>query len=261
MTGETHRIPDLQVVLINLPRSQQRREQMQQRLADLGLVYTLFPAIDGQAEKDRLYQQLDVDAFQRNVGRDVMPGEIGCYHSHIEVWRRFLESPDQVLLVLEDDVVFGSDFMAAIREAMRTRSHWDFLKLNKIRAQQPICQGRVGPFRLNAYLGTATGLGAYLIQRETARRLLPSMLPITRPIDHELDRIHVHDFRHFGLEPFPSHVQDHNQSTITGHSFSAVRKHSWHQRLPNYGLRMSNLLGHFFYLVRTGRIWPRNRAL
>jgi glycosyl transferase family 25 len=71
-------IPGLKVVLINLPRSVARRQQMQQRLEALGLGYQLFPAIDGRAEQSRLFQQVDVPAFQRNVGRDVLPGEIGC---------------------------------------------------------------------------------------------------------------------------------------------------------------------------------------
>lgn len=254
-------VSGLRVRLINLPRSHLRRQQMQDRLSALGLAYEISPAVDGVAEQERLLQTVDVPAFQRHVGRDVLPGEIGCYHSHIGAWRSFLESGDSVLLVLEDDVVFGPDFLSAVQEAMRVQASWDFLKLNKIRAQQGICQGLVGPYRLNAYLGTATGLGAYMIRRETAQRLLPAMLPITRPIDHELDRIHVHDFRHFGLEPFPSYVRDDNMSTITGKSFDAVRKYRWFKRLPSYFLRLANLWGHFSYLIRTGRILPRRSPL
>jgi glycosyl transferase family 25 len=114
---------------------------------------------------------------------------------------------------------------------------------------------------VNAYLGPATGLGAYLITRDLAARLLPAMLPVTRPIDHELDRIHVHDFRHFGLEPFPSHVDDGNDSTITGTGFAEVAKPAWHRRLPMYGLRVRNLLGKLWHLARRGRLWPRRAPL
>ncbi len=251
------RIPGLRVVLINLPRSVVRRERMQQRLAALGLEYTLFSAIDGKAEQARLAAQLDEPAFQRNVGRDVLPGEIGCYHSHITVWREFLASagPDEVLLVLEDDVVFGADFVPALHEALRACAHWDILKLNRIRALQPVRQRRAGPYRINAYLGTATGMGAYLIQRDVIERLLPAMLPVTRPIDHELDRIHMHDLRHFGLEPFPSDVRDENQSTITGQSFDAVRKYPWYRRWPSYRLRLSNLVGRLAYLAQKRRLF------
>ncbi len=261
MTAGSLHLPGLKVVLINLPRSQERREAMQQRLTELGLTYSLFAAVDGRAEQARLFRQVDVPAFQRHVGRDVLPGEIGCYFSHITVWQQFLDSGEAVLLVLEDDVVFSSDFLAALHEALRVRAHWDFLKLNKIRAKQPISQGRVGPYRLNAYLGPATGTGAYLVQRATIQRLLPAMLPATRPIDHELDRIHVHRFRHFGLEPFPSRVDDGSQSTITGSGFSAVKKYAWHARGSLYLLRWRNFWGRLFFLAKSGRLFPRSNPL
>jgi glycosyl transferase family 25 len=261
MTASPLYLPALKVVLINLPRSRERRETMQQRLAELGLAYTLFAAVDGRAEQARLFEQVDVPAFQRNVGRDVLPGEIGCYFSHITVWQQFVDSGEDVLLVLEDDVVFGPDFIEALREALRVRAHWDFLKLNKIRAKQPISQGRVGPYELNAYLGPATGTGAYLIQRLTAQRLLGEFLPVTRPIDHELDRIRVHQLRHFGLEPFPSRVSDDSQSTITGQAFSAVKKYAWYARLSVYRLRWRNLWDRCFYLIKTGRLLPKKTLL
>jgi glycosyl transferase family 25 len=94
-----------------------------------------------------------------------------------------------------------------------------------------------------------------------AARLLPVMLPVTRPIDHELDRIHVHDFRHFGLEPFPSHVDDGNESTITGVAFSAVKKFPWHRRLPLYALRWRNSFGKLAHLAARGRLRARRGPL
>jgi GR25 family glycosyltransferase involved in LPS biosynthesis len=96
---------------------------------------------------------------------------------------------------LEDDVVFGQDLMGALELALAHCRDWDVLKLNKIRAKQPVRQRRLGGYALNAYIGTATGMGAYLIQRHTVQQLLPVMLPIRRPIDHELDRVHVLDYR------------------------------------------------------------------
>ena len=158
-------------------------------------------------------------------------------------------------------MVFHPEFRAALDAALSIRGDWDLLKLNKIRAKQPICQGTIGQWQLNAYLGPATGLGAYLITRDLAARLLPEMLPIARPIDHELDRIAAHDFRHFGLEPFPSHVDDGNESTITGTGFSAVKKFPWYRRLPMYGTRWRNQFGKLFWLLRKGRLFARREAL
>jgi glycosyl transferase family 25 len=246
--------PGLGVWLINLDRSADRRAAMEERLAALPLDYTLFPAVDGRADWPRLQATILEDEFRRNVGREIMPGEIGAYHSHLGVWRALLDSPHEVALVLEDDVVFHDDFLPALRLALEHAGQWDFLKLNRIRARGPRRQARIGPYSLNAYAGPATGLGAYLIRRDLAARLLPAMLPVRRPIDHELDRIHVHDFRHFGLEPFPSHVDDGNQSTITGQSFGEVRKWPLWRRLPTLWARARTRLGRRAYLARRGRL-------
>ncbi len=242
--------------LINLPASVARRDRSLNQLRQLDIAPVLFPAIDGRAEWERLTPSLDESAFRRNTGRAVVPGEIGCYHSHLAVWRAFLETGSRVALVMEDDVVFHDEFPEALATAMGIEDRWDFLKLNRIRAKQPVRQGQAGRWQVNAYVGPATGLGAYLIRRDLAARLLPSLLPITRPIDHELDRIHIHHFRHFGLEPFPSHVDDGGVSTINGVGQFAVQKFPWYRRLPVHGVRLSNRLGKIGHLRRNGQLRP-----
>lgn len=253
---------NLGIWLINLPRSVSRLQAMVAQLDRLALPYDRFLAIDGRAEWDRLLPKIDVSAFRRNTGREVLPGEIGCYMSHLGVWQELLDSPYDVGLVLEDDVVFHKDFLPALGLAVAARGQWDMLKLNCIRAKFPIAQTQIGPYRLNAFIGSFTGMGAYLLTRDCASRLLPSMLPIRRPIDHELDRIDLTAFRHFALQPFPSHVDDGNQSTITGIGFSDVRKRRWYQRLPVYVGRAKALFvkGSHLLLNRLGLSGPHRKT-
>jgi len=247
--------------LINLARAAARRVKMQTQLARLNLPYILFPGVDGRAEEPRLLANTDIDAFKRNMGREILIGGIGCYHSHLGVWEAFLATGRPHALVMEDDVVFHDDFLPATRLAMQASAHWDLLKLNRIRAKLPIAQGCIGPYRLNAYLGPNTGTGAYLINRATAATLLPAMRQVTRATDHEINRFFIHDFRLRGLEPFPSHVDDGGQSLITGAGFADVRKFPWYQRLPHYSLRAGNYLRRTAWLARRGEIWPRDTDL
>lgn len=252
-----HKVPGLMVLLINLDRSAERLAQMQKRLAVLGLLYERLPAVDGRLQWEQLKQTVNVAKFERNVGRDIMLGEIGCYHSHLQAWKRLLASDCQTLLVLEDDVVFGDDFMSALYIALEHWATWDMLNLNKIRAKQPICQVSIEPYTLNAYAGPLTGMGAYLIHKDTVTRLLPSMLPIELPIDLELDRVHRHQLRRLGLEPFPSHVNDENQSTITGQGFASVTKFPWYRRMPTFKRRLLNLVRKQLYLMQSGQLFPK----
>lgn len=100
-------------------------------------------------------------------------------------------------------------------------------------------------------------MGAYLISSDTAARLLPTMLPICLPIDLELDRVHRHQLRRLGLEPFPSYVNDENQSTITGQGFSGVKKYPWYRRMPTFKRRLRDLIRKQIYLLQSRQIFPK----
>ena len=151
---------------------------------------------------------------------------------------------------MEDDIVFHDDFRDAVDLALKHRSDWDILKLNHIRAKFPVRKSVIGHMQLQAFIGPFTGTGAYLIQTETAARMLPNMLPVTRPIDHELDRSKFHKIRHLGLAPFPSHVDDNDNSTITGSSFGNVTKFPPWKRLHTYALRWKNLIDKASYVTK-----------
>lgn len=257
----TH-LQDLPIWLINLPRATERRLRMQQRLSALGLNYTITDGVDGAAEAQRLLANTDVAQFERNMGRKILIGGLGCYHSHLLVWEQFLASGQPIALILEDDVVFHDDFLEALRLALSAQTHWDFLKLNKIRAKMPISQGMIGPYRLNAYVGPATGTGAYLINRATAAKLLSAMGHVTRATDHEINRFFAHDFRLRGLEPFPSHLDDGPSFIATAQGgYSSVRKFYAWQRLPNYRLRAANYFRRLAWLARHGELFSKHRVL
>jgi len=251
----------LPVWVINLDQSADRMERMDVGLRAQGLSYKRIPAIDGRAEFHRLLPRVDRAAYERNMGQALLPGKVGCYFSHLSAWQRLVDSGQPMALILEDDVVFHADFRDALALAVRAEAHWDLLRLNRVRAKLPVEQGRIGPYRLNAYIGPCTGNGAYLIRHETARRLLGAMVPQTRAADHEINRFFVHDFRLRGLEPFPSHVEDFGESQITGRNYAEVKKPAAFLRLPHYGIKASNYLRRLWWMMRHDELWPKDRAL
>jgi len=254
-------LSQLQTWLISLPRAQKRRHTMLERLKILQIPFNLFDGIDGASREEELLATVNQNEFIRNMGREILIGGMGSYHSHLGVWKQFLTTQAQFALVIEDDVVFHEDFVDAIRLALASSKHWDLLKLNCIRAKIPICQGRISRYKLNAYLGPNTGTGAYLINRETAGKLVPAMLPITRATDHEINRFFVHNFRLRGLEPFPSHPDDENFSLITGSNFSAVVKLPFFRRLPYYQLKATNYARRLLWLTKQKEILGSNKLL
>jgi glycosyl transferase family 25 len=245
----------LPIWIINLDRATERRSRMEAQFDRMGLTVTRIAAIDGKAEAATIASMADTARFTTLMGRPPLAAELGCYLSHLEAWRRLVASGAEVGLVLEDDVVFHDDFLLAISAALTVTHQWDMLKLNRIRAKVPLRQSRVQDWQLNAYLGPATGFGAYLITRALAERLLPKLLPIRLPIDYEATRFFEHDFRLLGLEPFPSHVYDGGVSTITGQNFAEVIKPPRYKRLGNYAMRAGNYMRRALWLARRGMLW------
>lgn len=255
------KIEDIGIWLINLPTDVSRRSAMERQLTKLGLSWNLFPAINGKARRDDLLIRADVDAYQRNMGMTLLPGKLGVYASHLAVWEAFIASDLDVGLILEDDVVFHDDFIEALSTALAGRDHWDLVRFNAIRAKLPVTQGTLGKYRLNAYIGPFTGNACYLIKKAVGQKLVSGLWPQTRALDHELNRFFIHDYRQRGLEPFASHPDDQNVSTITGVGFANVKKFRWYSRLPHYRLKSANYLRRLLYLFSTGAFPGRKAPL
>lgn len=245
---------DLGIWLINLDRDTDRRAAMEAQLDALGLPYTRFPAIYGKDRTAELSLRADADAYARNMGNPILPGKMGCYASHVAVWEAFLASDHKVALILEDDVVFHDDFLTALDLALAHAGRWDTLRFNCIRAKLPVAQSKIGDYTLNAYVGPFTGNAAYLLHRQTAQNILPNIWPQTRAFDHELNRFFHHNFRQLGLEPFPSHVDDGGDSSITGTNFALVDKPHWTKRLPHYRLKAANYFRRAWWLWQNGML-------
>lgn len=253
---------EIGIWVINLPKNADRRERMARQLDAMHLPWTLQEGVDGRARREELLALADETAFERNMGMPLLPGKLGVYASHLEVWRKLVASPLKAALVFEDDVVFHPEFPECLDAALAAGAHWDLVRFNCIRARLPICQGQVGRWRLNAYAGPFTGNAAYLIHRDVAARLLPGLRPQTRALDHELNRFFRHDYRQFGLEPWASHPDDGGVSTITGAGFAEVKKPKWYRRLPHYRLKAANYFRRIGWLARNGYLIPRcNRRL
>lgn len=223
---------------------------MHQQLQALQLDYQLFDAVDGHAEQQRLAQRVDKKAYRRNMGSQLLPGKMGVYASHLQVWQEFLNSSSDYALILEDDVVFHDDFHSALETAFTLSEHWDLVRFNCIRAKIPVTQATRNGYQLNAYVGPFTGNATYLIKRSTVEKLLPNMWPQTRALDHELNRYFLHNYRQLGLQPWSSHTDDQGLSTITGTHQSSVRKLHWKQRLPHFRLKAGNYLRRALWLLR-----------
>ncbi len=118
-----------QTYLINLDRAKERFLAVDEQFQQAGVSYERFSAVDARFLDQEKYQ------INNQYTRDFIPGEIGCYLSHIKVLRKFLESDNQFAVIVEDDAKLASDYKAILEKALSTyqdlpaNDQWDVLKL------------------------------------------------------------------------------------------------------------------------------------
>ena len=151
-------------------------------------------------------------------------------------------------------MIFHEDFVDSLRLSPDASDYWNLLNLNSTRAKFSICQGNIGKYCLNAFLGPFTGNACYLLKRETAARIAPSLEEMKLPFEHEISQFDRHNYRLFGLEPFPTHVDDNGVSQITGVRDEKIQKTAGLRRIQHLNFKAHSYVHRAAFLLKVGRI-------
>ena len=237
MTG----MDGLQTWVINLDRAPERMERVAAQLRRVGLPFERLPAVDARAFTPAQQAALDVEAFRRRHGMEPLPGELGCYLSHVEAMQRLLRSDARFALVLEDDVIVTDRLPAALRGLLAHADRWDMVKLSGVHSGTPQRVLEVAPGQwLSVMLSRCTCSSAYVMNRRAAQAYADGLLPMQLPYDHVFDQGWRFGLKVRMLSPFPcDHDQD-TASTIAAPAAAPSRKFHWTRRLPAYAYRVGN---------------------
>lgn len=240
----------LQTWVINLDRAPDRLARISSQLQALGLPFTRLPAVDARALTSAQAAAIDEPEYRRKHGMTPVPGELGCYLSHVEVMRRFIAGNARFALVLEDDALLLSSLPGVLRGLADSAARWDMVKLSAVHSGTPAPVVRVAPgHHLAVMLSRCTGSSAYLINRAAAESYLRGLLPMSLPYDHVFDQ----GWR-FGLKvrlvtPAPCGHDAQIASTIVAPPGSR-RKFHWTRRLPAFAYRLGNETRRLAYALR-----------
>ncbi len=243
----------LQTWVINLDRAPDRLARVSAQLQQLQLPYTRLPAVDARALTPEQRAALDEPAYRRKHGMSPVPGELGCYLSHVAVMRAFLAGDAQYALVLEDDVLLKDSLPAVLQGLMRHPDRWDVVKLSAVHRGTPVPYLDVAPgHRLAVMLSRCTGSSAYLMNRRAALAYLREpggLLPMQLPYDHVFDQGWRFGIKYRLVTPTPCGHDEAIASTI-GTSAGTTRKFPWTQRGSTYAYRLGNELRRLAYGLR-----------
>ena len=177
---------------INLERRPDRKQAMEGKIAKFGFPVEFVNAVDGKqlTMTDEIRHM-----FRGSEWHRYNCGIIGCALSHMNLWKKLLESDDEIYIVLEDDEEFCDNFREKISHALAQvdGTDWDMLYLGFIimnSVRDPIKLSlwndnipKVTPFD-NTFWGGGTG--GYIINRKGAKKLLDVINEngLPNPIDH-----------------------------------------------------------------------------
>lgn len=175
---------EIPIFCISLKRKKWRRGMIVRQMKRLGFrTWSIFDAVDGCNLDRRELESIgtyDGDSIRQRFRSDLSMGNIGCYLSHVALWRRVADDRLPVALVCEDDVIFSADRLDRIDLSLLPHN-WDIVFLHALVATAPP-SGHVHQdvYTIQSYGGSTA---AYLLSQSGARKLLDRAMPIRSAID------------------------------------------------------------------------------
>lgn len=172
-----------------------------------GLPFRFFDAIDGSCGLDDRFDGIDEQAYRLNTYRDPLPGEIGCYASHVALWQRCV-ALDEPIVILEDDCQLESSFPDAIALAAKLIQEFGFIRLQSFDRAASLklmpasrLLAEFDGFSVHYLSNVPLCLLAYAVSPSRAAQLVDSSRRISSPIDKFVQRTWEHGTPIFAMAP------------------------------------------------------------
>lgn len=183
-----HGLPE--PVVVSLARRPDRWQGAQRTLARHGIEQPIKAnAVDGRALDTYTVARLldDPTSVDRPLVEylQLTRPAVGCYLSHLAIWRAFIASGEPHVLVLEDDAVPTAAFAPDRNRALMASLPADAdLVLLGCTIMDGLAEPTPDPAFSRVYY--YNGTYAYLLTRKGAHALLPHLLPLRTHIDNQI---------------------------------------------------------------------------
>jgi GR25 family glycosyltransferase involved in LPS biosynthesis len=186
---------DLPIVAINLVRRTDRWQTLSRRMSAVGLTKLIrAPAIEGvrlpAGQVDALLRSpSDATNGGPRSHLTLTPPAVGCFLSHLAVWRWMLRAGLPRLLIIEDDATpaapFGADRLSRVLAAVPDDAGLVLLGCMIMGGLADRPQGSAELARVYYF----NGMHAYLITPAACQTLLRHLLPLHAHLDHQISEV------------------------------------------------------------------------
>jgi len=203
------------VYVINLDCAQDRMLSMDQQLCAIDVNYERIPAIKGNSlTETEINIEYSAALNKKYFRADLSLGEIGCYISHKNVWRKMVAENIEFAVILEDDMIIENNFIKLF-SLTETLKKYDLIKLADNRNHQPKKISKLEqPFELINFTKIPNCATGYTINLAGAKKLL-SREKFYRPVDIDMQFCQELGLSVYGLRPYPINENKSFTSDIT----------------------------------------------
>ncbi len=196
--------PKWEILVINLAASTLRWQSITAKLAQLNLPFTRIDAVSGHTlDATALHAALDNKKAQQDYHYTISSGEVACYLSHLRAWQYIVDQQLDYAIVLEDDVEFDTNFVAALQELTTAPKGWHLIKLGgKHKPPRTTLVQEQGDFQWVRYRKPPIGAFAQAVSYGGAQQLLAQRPPVFRPVDVDIQWQHQLGIKVYGLLPY-----------------------------------------------------------
>ncbi|MCK5931182.1 MAG: glycosyltransferase family 25 protein [Fulvimarina manganoxydans] len=245
----------MRLYVINLDGSKDRWDGFQEAAEGMDAVITRLSAVDGRTVDRDDWIDVDHKRFMRCHGRTILPGEYGCYRSHLKALDAIIASDDRHAIICEDDIAPHRDMIDIVRTVLTEKPDLHLLKLANHRIQGFIRHGgesEAATFGRCVH-GPQGSAAAYAVTKEGAKKLRAALATMWLPYDVAFERGWAMNTRVYTLKnDAVDIVKKRYRSTISSGPKINYRttKLFWLKRVPTAVFRGIDYLARARYALR-----------
>lgn len=188
---------------------------MEQQLSAHQLRYERISGVDG-AQALSQFTDGQRAHFYKCHGKHILAGELGCYLSHLNALRHFLNSDAGTAVILEDDAQLPENLDTLWAGLSQAGKEWDFLRLQSRRNYYKLPTGPINnTYSFYISFTRSTGSTAYAVNKKAASVLLEKLQSIEVPYDHAFDQPQYFGLKYRHLFPNIIGIADFNSTIET----------------------------------------------
>lgn len=240
------------VYVINLDGSVERWAALCARADEYGIDLIRVAATDGRKLSRQDFRDVDWKGFVRHGGRTILPGEYGCYRSHVRCLSIFLQSDFDAALVMEDDIEITADLPERTTAILDAVPSADVVKLfnHRSRGFLGVAKSEFGDEIGRCLHGPQGSAACYVITRQGAAKALPFLRAMSFPFDVALERGWHHGLNVLSVRNNIVRLMGHSSNSQIGKQVDYRRvKFSGPRRLPTHLLRVAEYYRRIRYVL------------